>query len=487
MTPVRAKRFSKVPNRFSSDNSRSETSNANGEIIDFDDKSAPTTHNHVPVSKTIKLKPVMREPLKVKLPKLKRPSHHNSAKERETLPTVESSEIRLHKIKLPSLSKRSKNLTSSTNKRDLSNYCKDSSQDTHSSIIPVSTKIKSTNHQMPTILDHSMTLNSSSNFVNPSCSPSNSSMSSNAISAKTLSVQPETTTAVADLDTSNASSVTSEDHKQSFNNVSSSSHEGDSSGMKIVVSSLAGEQSSGSGIRCPCGVENDLGVMVECENCSTWQHGHCINIGSEDDAYEGYICAFCTLPSDRVIESLQHLTVNDKFGQKFTLLESLVKNERHQGDRELSDIKPPEFTQEELAQALRELRRVLGSLKVKMAMLISKDYDTELQIWKNPNWSDKPLGNRAPYIYIWDNYKFNLQMNVHNMMRKMKTRSRLIEFALSQIEKEDVRISDTGIDTLRLQNMEILENVRELESKYHDYSLTSRSSDVCDLPRPQSG
>lgn len=487
MTPVRAKRFSKVPNRFSSDNSRIETSSANGEtIIDYNDKSTSTTHNLVPISKTIKLKPVIREPLKVKLPKLKRPANHHQAKEKKSS-CLEAPEIRLHKIKLPSLNKKSKSGSSSAIKESLFNICKESFKASHDLNSSKPAKFNSSSQQTHAKQDHYSTSTATPSLAGSSCSSSNSSLSSVATTIKISSANSVATAAIPELDTSNTSSVSSEEQKHPSINASSSSYEGDSSGMQIVVSGQTGEQPSGSGIRCPCGVENDLGVMVECESCSTWQHGHCINIGSEDDAYEGYICAFCTLPPDRVTDSLRHLTVNDKFQPRFEMLESQIEDTKVQSGHEPNTAKIPRFTQEELTQALRELRRVLGSLKVKMAMLISKDYDTELQIWKNPNWSDKHQDINTPYMYIWDNYKFNLKMNVHNMMRKMKTRSRLIELALSQIEKDDKGSSDSGIDSLRLRNIEILENIRELESKYHDYSLTTRSSNACDPSRPQFG
>lgn len=457
MTPVRAKRNSKVPNRFSSDNSRIETSNANGEtIIDYNDNSTSTTHTLAPISK-IKFKPVIREPLKVKLPKLKRPIQHQT-KEKDV--PLETSEIKIHKIKLPSLTKKSK--SSSASKHDLPDLCKGSSK----SASP-QPKLQRTNKSN----DQQSSRSGSVDIASPSFVGSSRLSSPHSDTMTKLPATP------AKIDTSTISTVSSEEKAISHNNsFSSLEADGDSSGMEIVVSP-PDDQPSGSGIRCPCGVEDDLGVMVECENCSTWQHGHCINIGSEDDAYEGYICAFCTLPKGQVYESLRQLTVNDRYQSRFQVLESLVKQKSH--NTESHGLTKPKFTESELSSALIELRRVLGSLKVKVRLLTSELYETELRIWQNSNWSEDSKSDA--HLYFVDRCKNNLRMNVHNMIRKMKTRSRLIEFALSQNEKENKDESSSEIDKLREVNMDILERVRELESQFHNYVSTTRSSNACDL------
>lgn len=47
-------------------------------------------------------------------------------------------------------------------------------------------------------------------------------------------------------------------------------------------------------IRCHCSVDEDLGLMVQCETCLTWQHGHCLGIDRPEDAPDGYTCRACS-------------------------------------------------------------------------------------------------------------------------------------------------------------------------------------------------
>ena len=46
-------------------------------------------------------------------------------------------------------------------------------------------------------------------------------------------------------------------------------------------------------IRCVCGQEKDEGVMVQCEQCMTWQHTSCMGL-SEKDLPDQHICSECS-------------------------------------------------------------------------------------------------------------------------------------------------------------------------------------------------
>ena len=48
-------------------------------------------------------------------------------------------------------------------------------------------------------------------------------------------------------------------------------------------------------IRCVCGQEKDEGVMVQCEQCMTWQHTSCMGL-SEKDLPDQHICSECSDP-----------------------------------------------------------------------------------------------------------------------------------------------------------------------------------------------
>ncbi|XP_046558644.1 HORMA domain-containing protein 1-like [Haliotis rubra] len=47
-------------------------------------------------------------------------------------------------------------------------------------------------------------------------------------------------------------------------------------------------------VRCPCGCNEDDGLMIMCGVCKYWQHGVCFIITEEEDAPEEHICDVCT-------------------------------------------------------------------------------------------------------------------------------------------------------------------------------------------------
>ncbi|XP_071099263.1 HORMA domain-containing protein 1-like [Haliotis cracherodii] len=46
-------------------------------------------------------------------------------------------------------------------------------------------------------------------------------------------------------------------------------------------------------VRCPCGCNEDDGLMIMCAVCKFWQHGVCFIITEEEDAPEEHICDVC--------------------------------------------------------------------------------------------------------------------------------------------------------------------------------------------------
>lgn len=47
------------------------------------------------------------------------------------------------------------------------------------------------------------------------------------------------------------------------------------------------------GVRCPCGCNEDDGLMVLCAICKYWQHGLCFCIKEENEAPEHHVCDVC--------------------------------------------------------------------------------------------------------------------------------------------------------------------------------------------------
>ena len=49
-------------------------------------------------------------------------------------------------------------------------------------------------------------------------------------------------------------------------------------------------------INCTCGFMEEDGLMIQCDVCLCWQHGHCNAIEREKDVPEKYICFICRYP-----------------------------------------------------------------------------------------------------------------------------------------------------------------------------------------------
>lgn len=52
-------------------------------------------------------------------------------------------------------------------------------------------------------------------------------------------------------------------------------------------------------VRCPCGVDEDDGLMVLCDVCNTWQHGICFLILHDTEAPSSHVCDLCSMSSGR--------------------------------------------------------------------------------------------------------------------------------------------------------------------------------------------
>ncbi|KAL3842591.1 hypothetical protein ACJMK2_020585 [Sinanodonta woodiana] len=55
-------------------------------------------------------------------------------------------------------------------------------------------------------------------------------------------------------------------------------------------------------VRCPCGCNEDDGLMIMCSVCKLWQHGVCFLILVEDEAPESHICDVCAEPGETGLE-----------------------------------------------------------------------------------------------------------------------------------------------------------------------------------------
>lgn len=413
MTPTRAKRNSKAPNRFSSDSVQTHGTESNSDSnLGHNDDGTTNKNNSTSINK-IKLKPLTREPLKVKLPKLRRhvPETVHSVAESPVKKSI--NDVKIHKIKLPSFA---------TKKQD-----KPNTQQHDSSPLA---KIKL---PKPAMKFGSSLLSSSSSAARPAkienvdIAHTFDNASSDDVDGQREDDDEMSSQHMSTQSASPANDV-SPNHGASVNS-SFSSAEADCDnrlpGMRIEV--VREPKNDGSEIRCACGVDDDLGIMLECESCSTWQHGHCINVNDEDaETYEGYVCANCLLPPDQVRGTLKELVVGDKYKSKF---DAIARQEEE--EQTCDDL----LSLDDISNASRDLERVLGSVRSKLGLLNRDDYAAELRIWQNPYWVDESATSQAHKsgsFYFLDRCRDNLRANICNLVDKMRHRVRMMRDELSR-------------------------------------------------------
>ncbi|KAG7205562.1 hypothetical protein KM043_007536 [Ampulex compressa] len=132
-------------------------------------------------------------------------------------------------------------------------------------------------------------------------------------------------------------------------------------------------------INCTCGFMEEDGLMIQCDLCLCWQHGHCNAIEREKDVPEKYICYICQHPY-RQRPSKKY--VHDQDWIKEGKLPSLPNR-----------IKKPSTVNQrtamlkrsyDLVAALLQIQQILHSLRVKINVAQKKDHP-KLYLWAK-NW-----------------------------------------------------------------------------------------------------
>lgn len=129
-------------------------------------------------------------------------------------------------------------------------------------------------------------------------------------------------------------------------------------------------------VHCQCGILEELGLMIQCETCLTWQHAHCLGIEKDEDVPDGYTCRACSDPKF-ARESMKWAYDQDW----------LTKGRMKQFDHDLNPIP------EKSVNILHRINQLIGytltihqlihSLRVKNRILLNAgDDDAELKLFR---------------------------------------------------------------------------------------------------------
>ncbi|XP_043514068.1 PHD finger protein 20 isoform X1 [Frieseomelitta varia] len=144
-------------------------------------------------------------------------------------------------------------------------------------------------------------------------------------------------------------------------------------------------------INCTCGFMEEDGLMIQCDLCLCWQHGHCNAIEKEKDVPEKYVCFICQNPyRQRLSKKYFHDQDWIKEG-KLPTLSNRTKNQ-HRVNQRTAMLK----RSYDLVTALLQIQQVLHSLRVKINVAQKKDHP-KLYLWaKNWEKTEVPKPNVTP-------------------------------------------------------------------------------------------
>lgn len=131
-------------------------------------------------------------------------------------------------------------------------------------------------------------------------------------------------------------------------------------------------------VHCHCGIAEELYLMVQCETCLTWQHGHCLGMKKPEDAPDGYTCKACSDPKF-ARESMKYAYDQD------WLTKGRMK-------KFSCDLKPLSQKKVDILRKINlligevlNIHRIIHSLRVKSRILTNaSDDDQELQLFRIP-------------------------------------------------------------------------------------------------------
>ncbi|XP_032683770.1 PHD finger protein 20 isoform X3 [Odontomachus brunneus] len=132
-------------------------------------------------------------------------------------------------------------------------------------------------------------------------------------------------------------------------------------------------------INCTCGFMEEDGLMIQCDLCLCWQHGHCNAIEKEKDVPEKYICYICQHPY-RQRPSKKYFHDQDWIKEgKLPILPNRTRDQ-YMINQRTAMLK----RSYDLVSALLQIQQILHSLRVKINVAQQKDHP-KLYLWAK-NW-----------------------------------------------------------------------------------------------------
>ncbi|XP_003738388.2 PHD finger protein 20 [Galendromus occidentalis] len=109
-------------------------------------------------------------------------------------------------------------------------------------------------------------------------------------------------------------------------------------------------------VHCPCGVEEESGLMMQCDLCLCWQHGSCFGLENEKHVPERYVCIACQ-NARRIVQKQTHQVAAFR-AMAEGRLPSLVPGGSNHPQRFLNLTK--------IAETMANLRKALRGIEIRI-------------------------------------------------------------------------------------------------------------------------
>ncbi|XP_044008198.1 uncharacterized protein LOC122852461 isoform X3 [Aphidius gifuensis] len=234
-------------------------------------------------------------------------------------------------------------------------------------------------------------------------------------------------------------------------------------------------------INCTCGYSEEDGLMIQCDLCLCWQHGHCNEIEREKDVPDKYICYICRHPY-RQRPSQKYIHDQDWIKEgKLPILSNRTKDQTAINKR-TAMLK----RSYDLVGSLLKIQQMLHSLRVKINIARNKDHP-KLYLWSK-NWDKSDIvekdTNPIPILEIIkkqeDNeLSINLQNNNNNSIKEeiiddQKIVEKNSDDKLISSDSELMKILEEDTNTMSDDlKMSIIKKEDIKENIFHDVLLKS--------------
>uniref|UniRef100_T1L1C9 PHD-type domain-containing protein n=2 Tax=Tetranychus urticae TaxID=32264 RepID=T1L1C9_TETUR len=131
-------------------------------------------------------------------------------------------------------------------------------------------------------------------------------------------------------------------------------------------------------IKCICESTKDVGILVQCEYCSSWQHATCIGIETNEDLPNAYTCYVCKNP-EKVYASRRYC--HDSFWLKKGKLPCFSSTEEQSSNNQESKVAAVNL----LLDAAMECVWIIHGLKNQISLLEGTKESINLNLCNKPS------------------------------------------------------------------------------------------------------